>query len=106
MMLNPKRLLRPSIAQVADHQWIAGVVEESYAPIEDDWRDNVLEKYAHRLDVPVESILREIQSKPYGQLGGMFNMEKHKHQLKNIALKRAPSRCMIKSIKVINRIKL
>jgi hypothetical protein len=106
MMLNPKRQQRSKIAQVADHQWIAGVIFESYTPIEDDWRDKVIEKYAQRLDMSFETISRDLETKPYGDLGGIFNIEKHMHQLSKIALRRAPSCCRIKTIKVINRIKL
>lgn len=103
-MLNRKRQLRSKIAQVADHQWIAGVFGESFEPPEDGWRDKVLGKYAKRLNTTTESVSREIESAPYGQLGGIFNIEKHMHQLSMIAMRRVPSCCRIETIKVINRI--
>lgn len=101
-MLNPSRQLRIKIPQIQKHFWITGAFGEEFAPIGEKWKSETYQKYAKSSNLTIDEISDEISNRPYGQLGGIFNIEKHFHQVNKIALKRAPSCATI--IKVINHI--
>lgn len=101
-MLNPSRQLRLKMQQVQKHPWIAGAFGGEFLPISEKWKNEKFQKYASSLNLTMEEIADEISTRPYGQLGGIYNIEKHLHQMSKIALKRAPSYARI--VKVINHI--
>jgi hypothetical protein len=103
-MLNPVRQLRINSAHVERHPWISGVFSEEFPPITEAWKSEMIATYAKLFDLSIEAVADQIASKPYGQLGGIFNIEKHLHQVNKIELKRAPISLGIGKINVINRI--
>ncbi|CRK99158.1 CLUMA_CG012525, isoform A [Clunio marinus] len=100
-MLNPNRDLRLSIEKVRKHPWILGAFIEEYPSIDKSWQTKVLHKYAKYFNRTCDSVVNEISSTPYGQLGGIFNIEKHLHQMSGVALKRSTSGCKVRESKTL-----
>lgn len=103
-MLNPNRPLRLKIHQVEKHQWIQGVLVEEFEPITAEWQEETLQKIAKTSTVEVDDVVDELGKNPYGKLGGFYNIEKRLHQLKTMALKKAPSCSNFRIAEVINHI--
>lgn len=103
-MLNPARLHRLKIEQVARHPWVQGVFVEEFPPVTEQWKREAFEKYAKCLDITMDEVTEMIEKQPYGQLGGTFNIELHNHQLSKIALKRSPVGYRVSDNKVISHI--
>lgn len=101
-MINPKRKLRVNIDQVSSHPWVKGVFNETFLPVSETWKKKMFEKYARDFNLTIEAVASEIKTKPYGQLGGIYNIEKHLRQKNTIELKKASSGTSV--IKVINHI--
>ena len=101
-MLNPSSELRLKVAQIQKHPWITNAFGEEFTPINEKWKTEMFQKYSKGSNLTMEEVADEISKRPYGQLGGIYNIEKHLHQMNKIALKRAPSCARI--IKVINHI--
>lgn len=101
-MLNPSREFRLKIEQVQKHPWIAGVFSEQFTPVNAKWKSETFQKYSKNFNLTIEEVSDEIIKQPFGQLGGIYNIEKHLHQVNRIALRKPPSCASI--IKVINHI--
>lgn len=99
-MVNPSRKLRVKIDQVAKHPWVQSVFNESYLPVSDTWKKKTFTSYARDFNLTIEAVASEIKTRPYGRLGGIYNIEKHLYQKNTIELKKARSGTSV--IKVIN----
>ena len=86
------------------HPWIHGAFLEQFDAIDEKWKADVHKRMAKSFDLTIEDVADELSSKPYGQLGGIYNIEKHLHQLSKIALKKAPNCFRIGNVQVINHI--
>lgn len=103
-MLNPSRSKRLKIREVEQHPWILGVFVEEFPQIDDLWQRETIERFAQSNNLTAESVAEQLLQSPFGQLGGMYNIEKHQHQISRITLRKAPSCCKLRDIKVINQI--
>lgn len=103
-MLNPVRTHRLKIQEIEKHPWILGVFVEEFPPIDERWRRDTVQRYAKTSNLSAESVVEQLSESPYGQLGGMFNIEKHQYQSSKVSFRKAPSCCKIRDIKVINHI--
>jgi hypothetical protein len=103
-MLNPNRESRFTIDEVLKHQWITSLFIEVFPQIDNRWRMEVYNKLADQFNITVKEVCDQLASNPYGQLGGIYNIEKRFHRLGKITLKRAPQVCAIHEAKVINQI--
>lgn len=101
-MLNPTRQLRIKIEQLEKHRWILGVFVEEFPPVCEKWKQESFHKLAKRYDLTLAKVTDEIADRPFGPLGGIYNIEKRSHQLNKIALKKASS--SVRIVKVINHI--
>lgn len=97
-MLNPNRQLRLTIGQVESHHWIFGAFVEEFPPVDERWKRKAFQKYAKLNDLSMANLADQLSTHPFGQLGGVYNIEKHSHQLSKITLKKAP----IRELEVIN----
>lgn len=98
-MLNPSRQLRATIQQIEKHPWVLGAFIEEFPAIDERWKQETLQRLAKLQKLSVDDVNEKLASDPYGKLGGVFNIEKHRHQLNMITMKKAPSR-----LNVINHI--
>lgn len=103
-MLNPSRTHRLKIQEIEKHPWILGVFVEEFSPIDERWKRDTIQRFAKSNNLSAESVTEQLSENPYGQMGGMYNIEKHQHQSKKISYKKAPSCCTIRDIPVINHI--
>lgn len=99
-MLNPSRLLRIKIEQLEKHPWILENFVEEFLPVSDKWKQETFHKLSKLFNLTLDNVIDEIINRPYGQLGGTYNIEKHLHQMNKITLRRASSG--VKIFKVIN----
>lgn len=103
-MLNPTRPQRLKIHEIEKHPWILGVFVEEFPQVDERWKRETIVKYAKSNNLSTASVAEQLTTSPYGQLGGMFNIEKHQYQSSKISFKKAPSCCKIRDFKVINHI--
>lgn len=103
-MLNPSRQHRLKVHQVEKHSWVMNSFEETFEDVGRDWKSKTVKKMAKDFDLEVAEVVSELESSPFGRLGGVFNIEKHRHQIDTIALKKKPSCLRLKTMKVINHI--
>lgn len=103
-MLNPKRTHRLKIQEIEKHPWILGVFVEEFPPVDERWKRDTIQRYAKSQNISTGSVAEDLKMNPFGQLGGMYNIEKHQYQASKITFKKAPSCCKIRDIKVINQI--
>lgn len=103
-MLNPSRQLRLKVQQVEKHSWVMSSYEETFDDVDNEWKRKTMKKIAKDSDLDVDAVASELESSPFGRLGGVFNIEKHRHQINTIALKKRPSCLRLKTVKVINHI--
>lgn len=103
-MLNPSRIQRLKIKEVEKHPWILGVFVEEFPPVDERWKRDTIMRYAQNSNISSKSIVEQLAQNPFGQLSGMFNIEKHQYQISKISFKTAPNCCKIRDIKVINQI--
>lgn len=103
-MLNPSRSHRLKIHEVEQHPWILGVFVEEFPQIDERWQRETIKRFAESSNLTVESVGDQLLQNPFGQLGGMYNIEKHQYQISKIMFRKAPSCYKIRDIKVINQI--
>lgn len=97
-MLNPDRELRMDIKDFLDHPWGQGKIIEKFPPVGPHFKRNVVRNISKISEMTIDEVTDKIEKQPYGQLGGTFNIELHKHQLDLIRLKRSPVISHISSI--------
>lgn len=103
-MLNPSRQLRLKVHQVEKHSWVMSAYEETFEDVGKDWKSQTVKKIAKDFKLEVDEVASELEESPFGRLGGVFNIEKHRHQINTISLKKKPSCLRLKTAKVINQI--
>jgi hypothetical protein len=103
-MLNPSRTHRLKIEEVEKHPWILGVFVEEFPAIDERWKRETIKRIAENNNLTVENVADQLLQSPFGQLGGMYNLEKLQYQISKITYRKAPSCCKIRNIKVINQI--
>lgn len=101
-MLNPSKEKRLSIKMVKKHNWIAGAFVEEYPPVDEKWKQKIYKAYSEQNKLSVDIVRDKIAKNPFGQMGGMFNIEKYMHQVDHMKVKKAPSTGKIQVAKVIN----
>lgn len=103
-MLSPSRQQRFTIEQVEQHQWVHGVFVEEFPPLDEKWTEKTLTKYVAEYNLSsVKSAWEEIESNPFDELGGIFNIEKHVQQMKEFSMRRATSACKMREMKAVNQ---
>lgn len=103
-MLNPDRERRLTDEKLLEASVDLGSFRGGISGDRWDVAEETFEKYSKQFNLTIESVVDEIEDKPYGQLGGTFNIEKHLHQLNGISLKQPEGVFDIRSLKVINLI--
>lgn len=103
-MLNPSRQLRLKVQQVEKHSWVLSSYEETFEAVSRDWKNQTTKKIAKDFNLEVDAVASELESNPFGRLGGVYNIGKHLHQMSTIALKKRPSCLRLGTVKVINQI--
>lgn len=101
-MLNPLREHRLTIENVEKHQWIQCAFVEEFPPIDERWKGEKLQSYAIKFGLPMVEVIERLSQNPYGKLGGVFNIDKHMHQMEKMKPKKAPIASKARSLKVIN----
>lgn len=101
-MLNPLPEHRLSIEQVKEHPWNSSAFVEEFTPIDEAWKSEKLESYAAKCNLTMDEVTKELSENPYGKLGGIYNIEKHMHQMEKTKPKKAPIVSKARSLKVIS----
>lgn len=102
-MLNPSSTHRLKIQEVEKHQWILGVFVEEFPPVDERWKRETIMRFAENDNLVAKSVAQQLVQNPFGQLGGMYNIEKLQYQISKISYRKAPSCFKIHNIKVINQ---
>lgn len=75
-LLEPSPQKRFTINEVEHSSWIFDDFDIQYQEIDRDWKIQKFEAYAKSLNCSVEKVVAEIREKPFGTLGGLYNVDK------------------------------
>lgn len=78
-MLHPEPQQRFSIGQVGDHAWIRGWQAETFMPLDEKSKSEIIQKcfVDHHKTTDIHKVIDE---SPFGPIGGVFNIQKHLYQ--------------------------
>lgn len=82
-MLDPLPKQRWSIGQVSEHAWIKSfrdVGNSAHAPLDEDIKRKIIEKCFVDHKIPIMDVYKQLDEKPFGPIGGVFNVEKFLYQ--------------------------